>query len=336
MKRDPVVLGKDYILPGSDVGRTRPNANCLIVGTTGCGKSTSVVLPTVARMEHGNPILNYAKEADGYAMVRYLNTRGYTAHILNIAHPDKSTISFDPVLSLESYEDISSLASAVVDTVIRRTVDDYWSASAKALLSGLITASIMISEQETCGMSDVLELFDHLLPSENGTALQTPLDDIFKQLEEAVPNCYAVRAFSSWHSLPFRTGSCVRDTLNTALTTVFPESIRRMMQNKPQFDAEHFAKNKEALIVITSAVETSQTYYANLFYRDTIRQLLRYSVDCPNGELPREIRYIFDDFACTAKIEGFANDISLMRSAGLSAILLLQSEQQLEAVYTNF
>lgn len=108
-----------------------------------------------------------------------------------------------------------------------------------------------------------------------------------------------------------------------------------MMQEKPQFDAEHFANNKEALIVITSAIDPSQAYYANLFYRDTERQLLRYASTCPNGELPREVRYIFDDFACAAPIQGWANDISLFRSAGLSAIMLLQSEQQLEAIYKD-
>lgn len=138
--------------------------------------------------------------------------------------------------------------------------------------------------------------------------------------------------YSAWHSLPYRTASCVRDTLAAALSLVFPESIRKMMQEKPQFDAEHFANNKEALIVITSAIDPSQAYYANLFYRDTERQLLRYASTCPNGELPREVRYIFDDFACTAPIQGWANDISLFRSAGLSAIMLLQSEQQLEAI----
>ena len=144
-----------------------------------------------------------------------------------------------------------------------------------------------------------------------------------------------MREYSAWHSLPYRTASCVRDTLAAALSLVFPESIRKMMQEKPQFDAEHFANNKEALIVITSAIDPSQAYYANLFYRDTERQLLRYASTCPNGELPREVRYIFDDFACTAPIQGWANDISLFRSAGLSAIMLLQSEQQLEAIYKD-
>lgn len=336
MKRDPVVLGKDYILPGDDVGKTRPNANCLVVGTTGCGKSTSILIPTLTRLEHSNPILNYAKESDAYAMARYLKTKGYVVDILNIMHPNKSTISFDPTMSLESYADIDSLSAAIVDAVIKRTVDDYWQARAKPLLASLITAALMnADEDEAAGMGDVLELFDLLLPQENGNSVETPLDNMFKRIEKAAPGCYAAREFNSWHSLPFRTASCVRDTLAAALSTVFPESIRRIMSEKPQFNAEKFANNKEALIIITSAVDSSQQYYANLFYRDTERQFLRYSARFPNGELPREIRYIFDDFACTAPIQGFANDISLFRSAGLSAIMLLQSEEQLDVIYKD-
>lgn len=336
MKRDPIVLGEGYILPGDDIGKTRPNANALIVGTSGAGKSLSVILPTAGRLNHSNPIMNYAKEADAYAMARYLKTKGYTVRILNIAHPDKSTISFDPTMSLESYEDIDALSAAIVDAAIKRTTDDYWQAKAKPLLASLIAASLMTAEDHSMpGMADVLNLFDQLLPHENGNSVETPLDDMFQMIEKAASGCYATREYNSWHSLPYRTASCVRDTLAAALSVVFPESIRRMMRERPQFDAEKFANSKEALIVITSAVDTSQQYFANLFYRDTERQLLRYSATCPNGELPREIRYIFDDFACTAPIQGFANDISLFRSAGLSAILLLQSEQQLDAIYKD-
>lgn len=336
MKRDPIVLGENYILSGNDVGVTRPNANALIVGTTGCGKSTSIILPTVSRMNHSNPIMSYAKEADAYAMARYLKTKNYTIHILNIAHPDKSTISFDPTISIESYEDIDSLSAAIVDVSIKQTVDDYWQAKAKPLLSSLITATFMSAEENsTTGMADVLKTFDQLLPEENGYSVETPLDNMFQKIAKSAPECYAVREYYSWRSLPYRTASCVRDTLAATLSMMFPEAIRKVMQEKPQFDAERFVNNKEALIIITNAVDTSQQYYANLFYRDTERQLLRYSAKCPSGELPREIRYIFDDFACTAPIQGFANDISLFRAAGLSAIMLLQSEQQLEVIYKD-
>ena len=131
MKRDPIVLGEHYILPGSDVGKSRPNANALIVGISGCGKSTSIILPTAGRMEYSNPIINYAKEADGYSMARYLQSKRYDVSILNIANPEKSTISFDPLLSITSDTDVEALVNAIVDSTIIDTVEDYWKLKTK-------------------------------------------------------------------------------------------------------------------------------------------------------------------------------------------------------------
>ena len=336
MKRDPLVLGKDYILSGDDIGFSRPNANALIVGTTGCGKSTSVVIPTIGLLQNSNPVLSYAKESDAYAMEKYLKSKGYRVGVLNIAHPEKSTISSDPLMSIESYEDIDALSESIINATIKKTVDDYWNAKAKALLKSLIAATIMTAKEDaTPGMADVLDMFDDLIPYESGCSVATPLDSMFQKLEVASHGCYAVREYNAWNTLPYKTASCVRDTLAAALSTVFPEGIRKMMQDKKQLNIERFASNKQAIIVITNAVETAQQYYANLVYRDMIRQLLRLAAEQPNGELPREVRFFFDDFACTAPIEGFDNDISLFRSAGISAVMLLQSESQLEKVYTK-
>ncbi|MBC5745908.1 type IV secretory system conjugative DNA transfer family protein [Lachnospiraceae bacterium MD308] len=336
MKRDPIVLGENYIISGYDIGISRPNDNALIVGISGCGKSTSVILPTIGRHKHSNPVLSYAKESDAYAMAGYLKSNGYTVRVLNIVHPDKSTVSFDPTMSIESYEDIDALSASIVNTTIKNMVDDYWNAKAKPLLSSLTAATFMTSEEGSSPeMADILNLFDSLIPEENSYSVSTPLDSMFQALAETAPGCYAVREYNAWHSLPYKTASCVRDTLAAALSSVFPESIRKMMQEKEQLNIERFATKKEAVIVITSAVDTTQQYYANLFYRDMIRQLLRLAADRPNGELPRAIRFFFDDFACTAPIEGFDSDISLFRSVGISAIMLLQSESQLEKVYTK-
>lgn len=62
-------------------------------------------------------------------------------------------------------------------------------------------------------MSEVLKLFDQLLPNENGYSVETPLDHMFRQINKASPGCYAAREYNAWHSLPYRTASCVRDTL---------------------------------------------------------------------------------------------------------------------------
>lgn len=336
MKRDPIVLGEGCILSGDDVGKTRPNANVLIVGATGCGKSTSVFLPTVSRMEHSNPILSFAKPRDGRSYAKYLEKKGYQVHILDLTYPSMSTISYDPVLSLESVQDIESLANTIMDSVITKTVDSYWQKKGIPLISSVIAAALMLSKAGTHpGMIDALKLFDQTVPHEDGYSVRTDADQVFRNLEKASPDCFAVREYNNWHSLPYKTASCVRDTAAAALTAVFPEAIRNMMQDKPQLDLAHFVNHKEAVIVITSATEPSQQLYANLFYRDTERQLLRYAEERPKGELPREVRFFFEDFAGTARISGFATDISLFRSAGISAVMFLQSEQQLDAIYQD-
>lgn len=333
MKRDPIVLGKDYILSGDEIGLTRPNGNALIVGASGCGKSFSCVIPTICRAYNSNLIMSYAKEADGLKAAKYLKAKKYDVKVLNINNPGKGDICFDPILALTSYEDVDALASSIIDAAIKQTADDYWPNKAKPLLKSLIMSALMTVDD--CRTKDVLDLFDRLLPIESGSGVESQLDALINKLEIADENCMAVREYRSWHSLPFRTASCVRDTLASALSSVFSESIREMMRSKPQFNLEDFVHKKSALIVITSASEKTQVYYANMFYGGVLRQLMRYAAKCPSGELPREVRFVFDDFACTAPIEGWANAISLFRSAGISAIHLLQSEQQLDAIYKD-
>lgn len=184
MKRDSLVVAEGCVLSGDEVGRTRPNANALIVGTTGCGKSTSVILPTVARMHFSNPILSYAKERDAYLMAEYLKRKNYMVHILNAAHPKKSTLSYDPIASIESYADIEALSAAIVDMSIRKSVDDYWQVKAKQLLSGLIAGCFMTSKGSRMpGMADVLALFDKTIPCENAYGVEPELYGMFQRLE---------------------------------------------------------------------------------------------------------------------------------------------------------
>ncbi len=336
MKRDPIVMGENYVLSGDDVSRTRPNNNVLIDGATGVGKSKSIVLPTMGRMEHSNNILNYAKAYDACEMVAFLESKGVTVRLLNLARAEQSNIGFDPLRSVQSYEDIDTLASAIVNAAISKTVDDYWQAKARPLLSALMEAAIMdAAADEQPSMRDVLQLFDRMQLYEKGSRVCTPLDGLFDMLEKAVPNNRASREYRNWSSLPDKTASCVRDTLAAALSTCFPEGIRRVMCEKPSLDVERFANNREAIVIVSSALEPAQQFYLNLFYRDLNHALLRYAARCPRGELPREVRFIFDDFACTAPIDGFGHDLSLFRAAGISAIMLLQSQSQLEAIYKD-
>lgn len=331
MQRDPVILGENYILSGSDIGVTRPNDNQLIVGCSGTGKSTSTLFPTLMAAQHSNPVVSYAKSPEAFAMAKLLSTRGYRSEILDLSRPELSTVAYDPLLYIDSYQELDELCATIVHSTLKKTVDDYWNSKAKHLLGGLCAKTFMTEARS--GMREVLCCFDSMRIFDTGSGISTSLDEIFDALAQNNPDSYAVREFNAFRELPYKTASCVRDTLAAALSTVFPEDIREMMRSRPQICIEEFALEKTALFVISGATDLAQTYYANLFFRDFIRQLLKYAAQQPSGVLPRPVRLLFDDFACTSPIEGFENDISLFRAAGISAMLLLQSETQLEAVY---
>ena len=73
--------------------------------------------------------------------------------------------------------------------------------------------------------------------------------------------------------------------------------------------------------------------YINLVFDIVLKKLYEYAQKSDNNRLPIPVHMILDDFACSARIEGFSNFISLIRSSGISASILLQSVTQLKKMY---
>lgn len=328
---DPIILAEDYILYGSEIGVTRPNDNVIIEGCAGVGKTVSCLLPTVFAMKNNSAVMSLPKEGEAYKMARYLRAKGFHTEILNLNDPLKSTVGYDPMDHVRSGTDIESLTTAIVYSVICHTNDDYWSIKAKQLLGALMDAAKRCNPE--AGFQKVFDLFDKLNVQNEGNGIFTILDDFFERVAANAPDCYAVREYNSFKMLPYKTAVCVRDTLSGVLNAMFPEDIRVMMQNKKKIEFESLAKEKSVLILVSSSSEAWQKYYTNLFFGTCIRSLLKYADCCPENRLPRPVRLLFDDFACSSRIEGFESKLSLFRSAGLSAVIMLQSQSQLESIY---
>ena len=331
MKLDPTVIGKNYILSGEEVGVERPNDNFLVDGISGCGKTTSLIFPNVAKLNYTNPILSFAKEEDAYLMGNYLKLKGYDPWFLNLINPKRSTVSFDPLCSIRTSSDIEGLSTSIVQSVLSKTVDSFWNINSTQLSNSITKGTMTIIKN--AGMADVLDLFDMTEDPEEETEGGMSLDEIFQFIGSEIPNYHAVHEYNSWRRMPEKTATSIRATLKGAYNAVFPENIRNMMREKHQIDFERFGKEKIALIIITDATEDWQGYYANLFWYTAIKELKRVAQNSPGGHLQRPARLFFDDFACTSAIANFHKNISLTRSYGISYFILLQGQTQLESIY---
>ncbi|MCR4891510.1 MAG: type IV secretory system conjugative DNA transfer family protein [Lachnospiraceae bacterium] len=329
---DRVILGEGCFAEDG-IGMARPNNNQMVVGCSGTGKSMSVMLPTILNMNESSMIGTYSKVGEARKISKYQKLKGYRTEICDLTCPEKSTVAFDPVRYLGSYLDVEDLSKNIVlaDPDSKNTKDIYWNDSAVSLLSSLILATMMTEEKAT--MSDVLELFDRLTIEENSKGIKTSLDTYFLHIKERAGNCQAVTAFADFQQLPYGTGGCVRDSLAKALRRLFPDPIREMMRRKKVIDFKRLAREKSSLIIITSPVNVSLYLFANLLFSTAIKQLLEYAEECENQKLPRNVRLMFDDFACAARINDYSKHIAVFRAAGLSAMMLLQSEAQLLSLY---
>lgn len=331
---DKIILGEGCCLLMNEY-QIRPNDNVMIVGTTGSGKSQSNYYSTINNTDESSMIVVVNKQEMVEKVKKHMSRIGYKTEIFNIVDPSRSTVTIDPLKYCNSYQDIEDLARNIVmaDPDMINPKDIYWNNGAMQLLSALI--GFTKTYLDNAGVPDVVNLFNTMKIQENGKGITTSLDELCENVEMMVGKSPAVTAYEDILQLPYNTAGCIRDSLAKALRAVFPEQIKELLNGDNLVDFEELATKKTILIIVTSPVNTSSYLFANLVFAVAIKELLKFAERCPGYKLPRPVRLMFDDFACGSKINNFSKYISIFRSVGISAMMLLQSESQLRHMYSE-
>ncbi len=137
MTAEKVILAKGVEMT-TDCHKSGINNNQLVVGTSGSGKTYSVVIPRMLDTCNSSLIVTVAKRelVDMFAPV--FEARGYKVYDLDFANPSKSKEGFDPLLHVKTPKDITRLAGAIVMADARKersSADPYWDNAAISLLS---------------------------------------------------------------------------------------------------------------------------------------------------------------------------------------------------------
>lgn len=330
---DPLILGHGQIYSG-DCSQTQLNNNELIVGASGAGKSLSFVEPTLLNTSNSSLIITLSKRELVKKYTSFLEDRGYAVYDLNLANPERSDVSYDPLRLVKSYSDIKHLSNAVVmadPQKAKSNADPYWDKGGASLFSAL-TAMVMMTKSRPT-LADVLDLLDELEIDDRGGVIKTNLDDRFERIKRTDPNCFAVTNWRTFKQLPIKTASCIFSALNATVDDMFTPELRKMMRISRTLDFEKLAARKTVLFVTTSAVNPALHRFVNMFYAQAFKKLFEFAEEQPGGVLPIPVRVLCDDFAVGSKILNFPEQISIFRAKRISVMLLLQSESQLESMY---
>ncbi|MBP5093939.1 MAG: type IV secretory system conjugative DNA transfer family protein [Abditibacteriota bacterium] len=322
--KDLYVLGKNASY-SADSEVTGLNNNIIVCGGTGCGKTMSIVEPTLMATFDSSLVITVSKRRliDKYTPI--FRKAGYDVKVLDFADPENSEIAYDPLLQINSYGDIDDIAGSIA-LYDFESKDPYWEHAAKNMLCAEIAAVLMRETAPT--FADVLKL--HTTVASQDKANEKIFNDIAQKYPEG---CYASTRWADFEDLAHRTYGCVYSTLSASFGRFFTEESKKMMARGSNLDFRSVADKKTVLFVYVSSANAAHYALANMFYGQLLKALIEYGEELPNGELPVPVRFIFDDFAVGNRIPDFAVKISIFRAMGISVMILIQSETQLRGMY---
>ena len=335
---DEIILGRDCVLSPEEE-HPGVNENVVVIGGTGTGKSLSVLEPTLLRAQNRSLVCIVKKQDIPHIYGKYFAEQGYEVMHLNLANPSESTNCFDPMdyIRMGDYTKIKALADAIMDCDPDGThnyhMDPYWEQSGSALLASLM-AYCMDSKFEA-DFPDVIKLLNRLSVLADGGAetSNTSLDLLFSEIRNRNPDSQAVAWWDTFCALPGRTSRCVLGSLRTRMSSVFTEELVDLMKKKPGINLRKLGQKKAVLFITISPVNPMLHLFANLVLSQVIQTLFELGEGYPDGRLPVPVRILVDDFANGGAVPHFTQDISIFRSKGISVMMLLQSEAQLDAMY---
>lgn len=337
MRKDKMILGEDVAV-STDCSKTGLNNNVLVCGSSGCGKTMSVIEPRLLETYDSNLIVTVTKRrvVEKYKPVFY--ERGYQVLDLNLINPMQSNVMYDPLQYVKSYRDARFLAESVVmvDSQKKKSnADPYWDKAAISLLTAEIGYITKMNPKAT--FADVLDLNERLRISEDRSVreqISITLDKEFELFSEKYPTHYANMCWKTFRELPRKTASCVMGALDVTIDDMFSPELRRAIKNRKNMDFQKFAGKKSVLFISTSAVNMAAHKFVNMFYAQMFKELFEYAQEHPYGRLPIPVHILCDDFATGGRILDFPEYISIFRETQMSVTMLIQSESQLRSMYS--
>ena len=333
MEANTLILGEDQYY-SLDCYKTKLNNNVLVVGTSGAGKTRSIVTPNLLQAS-GSYVVSDPKGNLYNKYKDYLTKRGYVVKKLDFTDP-KNSVHYNIFNYIHNTMDIVKVAHMLIYSDSGpRTLDPFWDESAQLLIQSVMSYLLEASTKNCHSLHNILRLVAAGEISEEDNDCKTTLDFIMDELHEKKEDSYAYNTYKKFRVAANKTLKGIMITVNARLGLYDTPEITEMTETD-DIDIGSIGKQKTALFVVVSDTDRSLDGLANIFFTQTMNELCRVAdKECVDQRLPVPVRFILDDFATNCKIDEFPRMIASIRSRGISTMLMIQAESQLTEYYRH-
>nr|MCR5009023.1 type IV secretory system conjugative DNA transfer family protein [Oribacterium sp.] len=304
----------------------------LVVGTSGSGKTRSIVTPNILQAT-GSYVISDPKGNLYSKYRRYLRSRGYVVKKLDFTNPKRSA-HYNFFNYIRSNMDIVKLAHMLIYQRKNNShADPFWDEAGQLLLQSLIAYLKEACNEEDRTLHSINRLLNAFQDSGDLETAETKIDRMMMEYGKENPDSYALETYRKFRIAADKTLRSILITTNARVGLWDTPEITEMTSSD-DIEIENIGRRKTAIFVVVSDTDRSMDGLVNIFLTQTMNELCRVADrECKNNCLPVPVRFILDDFATNCKIEEFPRMIASIRSRGISTMLMIQAESQLTENY---
>jgi len=331
MKKNSMILAENeaYSL---NCYETQLNNNVLVVGTSGAGKTRSIVTPNLLQAT-GSYIVSDPKGNLYNKYKNYLIKNGYVVKKLDFTDPANSA-HYNFFKYIKSEQDIVKIAHMLAYQNGGAIGNDpFWDKAAQLLIQAVMAYLWEAWGPKEQNFRRLLQLIENAQTEGDLEDNKSVLDRLFDDHEKENRNSYAAKCYKRFRVAANRTLRSILITVHSSLSLYDTPAIDELMKDD-DIDITSIGKRKTALFVVVSDTDRSLDGLVNVFFTQAMNELCIYAdKNCKDNRLPVAVRFILDDFATNCKIEEFPRMIASIRSRGISTMLMIQAESQLQNCY---
>ena len=299
------------------------NGNILVIGGSGSGKSATFAIPNAMQLLGSYVFTDPKGELYDRTAGMFLK-HGYKVHVINLVEP-RCSDGYNPLAHIRSTLDVDTIVKIISkkeggDT---KSNDPFWDQTSEALLKAVIYYIMLNRPQEEWSLASCLALVR--LGGENEGE---DLRNIFMSLPFENP---ARKAFETIRLGSEKTFSNILVSLAAKLEAFDSQEIAALTATNT-IEFQDLVDEKSVLYFITPATNDTYNFLMNIFFSQMFDRLYEYA-DTKGGKLPTPLFLILDEFANIGRIPRFEQVLSTCRSYRLHISIILQSIDQLIAIY---
>ncbi len=326
------------------------NMNMLIIGGSGSGKTTGIVIPNILLGNCTNVILDIKGDLlKKYG--NYLKQHGIVVKTLNLKNPLESD-RYNPFLYIQNYSDLIGLITNIQNSVTppdAQKGDPFWSDGCGLYLQSMFEYEWLESRREgrKASMNNILKLVnmeskkvkvrnEETEEMEEITELQKFMNELAEERGIDYP---PVRDYRKLKEGATETVRSIIIMINSQLRLCELPEIKRIFEDD-DLDLPSLGlgvgkeKKKTALFLVMRSGDTSYNLFINLLYTQMFR-ILRDLADneCPGGKLPIHVRLWADEYYAGPKPADSEMLLGEIRSRNISIVPILQDISQLKTLF---